>query len=132
MAADSLIAVPLPVDLVAALLKRFPGGISSVLADVAWDFLERTSEDVSEQKEGGIHWESVYLPNGTKVRTKYYGHYQEASISEGAIHWDGLTHPSMSQLASAMRGNTSNNAWKVLEVKRPNDTQWQLADYLRR
>ena len=38
---------------------------------------------------------------------------------------------SMSQLARAMRGDTSNNAWKVLEVKRPGDASWKLADFLR-
>lgn len=131
---DSFIPVPLPVDLVAAFLRRYPGGVSSVLEHVARDFLDRTADDFPDtsSKDDGVQWESLFLPDGTKIRTKYFGKYEEASISKGHIHWDGETHASMSKLASAMRGGTSNNAWKVLEIKRPFDATWNPADFLRR
>lgn len=52
-------------------------------------------------------------------------------LKVGEIRWEGKAYESMSQLARAMRGDTSNNAWKVLEVKRPGDANWKLADHLR-
>jgi hypothetical protein len=42
-----------------------------------------------------------------------------------------LPYPSFGSLANAMRGNTSNNAWKALDQKRPTDAQWQPAYLLR-
>ena len=79
-----------------------------------------------------LRWESLFLPESTEVRTKYFNEYKVAAIQGKEIVWDGETYPSMSQLARAMRGDTSNNAWKVLEVKRPSDGKWQPADFLRR
>lgn len=130
---DSFVSVPLPVDLYAELARRFPGGVSSVLEHVAQDFLERTAQDhPTYSRTQGVHWETLLLPNGTEVRTKYFGEYKIAVIKDESIVWEGVSYASMSRLARAMRGGTSNNAWKVLEVKRPNDSRWQLADVLRR
>ena len=131
---DSFVAVPLPVDLYAEFSRRYPGGVSSVMEQVAWDFLDRTADDFDAVPRGtnGVHWESLFLPEETEVRTKYFNEIKVATIKGKAIVWDGETYPSMSQLARAMRGDTSNNAWKVLEVKRPTDVKWQPADYLRR
>jgi hypothetical protein len=72
------------------------------------------------------------LPHGTELRTSHFGSYKVARIEDGAVVWEGRSFDSMSRLARAMRGNTSNNAWKVLEIKRPADDRWQLADALRR
>lgn len=98
------------------------------------DFLDRTAEDFEARTpiKQGVHWDSVFLPDGTQVRTKYYGEYQVAEIIDGKIVWKGKPFPSLSQLASAMRGDTSNNAWMVLELKRPIDSSWSPADRLRR
>ena len=132
---DSFVAVPLPVELYAEFARRYSGaGISSVIEQIAWDFLDRTAEDFEAVPRGsnGVHWESLFLPEGTEIRTKYFNEYKIANIEGKEIVWDGEIYPSMSQLARAMRGDTSNNAWKVLEVKRPSDAQWQSADFLRR
>lgn len=131
---DAFVAVPLPIELYAEFARRYPGGISSVIEHVASDFLDRTAEDFEALPRGpsGIYWESLFLPEGTQVRTKYFGKYEIAAIQNKEITWEDETYPSMSQLARAMRGNTSNNAWKVLEVKRPSDASWQPADFLRR
>lgn len=131
---DSFVAVPLPVELYAELARRYSGGVSSVIEQVVWDFLDRTADDFEAAPRGssGVHWESLFLPEGTEVRTKYFNEYKVASIQGKEIVWEGEAYPSMSQLARAMRGNTSNNAWKVLEVKRPSDAKWQPADFLRR
>jgi len=130
---DSFVAVPIPTELYDEFARRYPRGISSVLVHIARDFLERTAEDHSRKQESkGVYWESLFLPDGTQIRTKYFGEFKVAQVTDGKIHWDRKLVPSMSQLARAMRGDTSNNAWKVLELKRPTDAQWQAADFLRR
>ncbi|HEX7046642.1 MAG TPA: hypothetical protein VF275_03595 [Gammaproteobacteria bacterium] len=127
---NSFIAIPISVDLYAEISRRFPRGASSTLEQVLWDFLERTEADNIPPSEG-IYWDSLFLPSGTQVRTKYFDEYKVAKVQEKSIVWKGRSFRSMSQLAHAMRGGTSNNAWKVLEVQFPREKSWQLADYLR-
>ena len=130
---DSFVAIPVPNDLYARLASRYPSGVSSIIEHVVEDFLERTSEDfeAARAKKQGLYWESLFIPDGSQIRTKYYGNYQVAEVQAGTVVWEGEAYPSLSRLASAMRGDTSNNAWKVLEIKRPTDAVWQLADRLR-
>jgi hypothetical protein len=132
---DSFVAVPLSHDLYAQLAQRYPAGVSSVIEHVVQDFLDRTEEDFAANRENarlnGIQWDALFLPHGTQIRTKYFGKYATAEIVAGEICCDGQVHPSMSRLARAMRGDTSNNAWVVLEIKRPSDPNWIRADRLR-
>lgn len=132
---DMFVAVPLPTDLYAEFARRFPNGVSTVLEELARNFLDRTADDLddfSDRLPQGVYWEALLLPDGTEVRTKYFGEYKLAKIDKAQITWEGKVYRSMSQLARKMRGNTSNNAWKVLEIKRPTDPTWKIADYLRR
>ncbi len=133
---DSFVAVPLSHDLYAQLVKRYPTGVSSVLEHVIQDFLDRTEDNFAakrdEARENGIQWDALFLPHGTQIRTRYFGKYPIAEIVAGDILWEGQPYPSMSQLARAMRGKTSNNAWVVLELKRPTDRDWIRADRLRK
>lgn len=133
---DSFVAVPMSHDLYSQLAGRYHGGVASVVEQVVHDFLDRTAEDFAAKKPrpttSGIKWDNLFLPDGTQLRTKYYGNYQVADVERGRICWDGEEQASVAQLANAMRGNTNNNAWKVLEVKRPQDPTWQLADRLRK
>jgi len=133
---DSFVAVPLPHDLYAQLAIRYPTGVSSVLEHVIQDFLDRTEGDFAamqdKPRENGVQWDALFLPHGTQIRTKYFGKYPIAEIAAGEILWEGRNYASMSQLARAMRGNTSNNAWVVLELKRPTDRDWIRADRLRK
>ena len=133
---DSFVAVPLPHDLYAQLVRRYPTGVSSVLEHVLQDFLDRTEDDFAakqeDARENGMQWDALFLPHGTQIRTKYFGKYPIAEVATGEIHWEGQKYASMSQLARAMRGNTSNNAWVVLELKRPTDRDWIRADRLRK
>ena len=130
---DDFVCVPIPLELYAELARRQPRGVATLLADVAWAFVDRTADDVDmrPQSKSGVRWDAVFLPDGTEVRTKYFGDIKIASIEGSEIIWNGIPYESMSQLARAMRGDTSNNAWKVLEVKRPGDPNWRLADFLR-
>ena len=131
---DTFVAVPVSNELYAEFARRYPAGVSSVLEQVAQDFLDRTAEDfvALQPRAQGVYWEALFLPEGTQIRTKYFGEIKVAGIVGREILWEEKSYPSMSQLARAMRGDTSNNAWKVLEVKRPSDATWQPADYLRR
>jgi hypothetical protein len=133
IALDSFVAVPLPHDLYAQFAQRYRGGVSGVMEHVLQDFLERTADDFAPEAahRAGVQWDALLLPHGTQVRTKYYGEYAIAEVVDGKILWDGAEYPTMSQLARAMRGDTSNNAWVVLEIKRPSDSNWRLADRLR-
>jgi hypothetical protein len=133
---DSFVAVPLPHDLYAQLVMRYQTGVSSVLEHVIQDFLDRTEDDLAakqeDARENGVQWDALFLPHGTQIRTKYFGKYPIAGVVAGEILWEGQKFASMSQLARAMRGNTSNNAWVVLELKRPTDRDWIRADRLRK
>jgi hypothetical protein len=131
---NTFVSVPVSNELYAEFARRFPGGVNSALEDVVQDFLDRTAEDFAarEPRAQGIYWEALFLPEGTQIRTKHYGEFKAAEVAGGEIMWEEERYPSMSQLARAMRGDTSNNAWKVLEIKRPRDAKWQSADFLRR
>jgi len=130
---DSFVSVPLPTALVKALLTRSPHGISSLIENVVYDYLDRTEEDfMLPLKTEGVHWESLFLPSGTAVRTKYFGEYKTASVDGECILWDGKTYPSFARLTNAMRGGTMNNAWNELQIKRPTDKTWIAAQSIRR
>jgi hypothetical protein len=130
---DSFVAIPMSRELHDELARRYPNSVASVVEHVVQDFLDRMADYKSEprQKPSGVHWGSVFLPDGTQLRTKHYGSHNVADIEEGAPWWDGVKYTSIAQMANAMRGGTNNNAWKVLEVKRPQDPAWQLGDRLR-
>jgi hypothetical protein len=133
MSLDSFVALPFPHDLYLELVQRYPTGASTVVQNVVQDFLDRTAKHLAEPGETlkGVQWDALLLPHGTQARTKYFGEYLIAEIVDGKIMWKGKHYRSMSQLARAMRSNTSNNAWVTFEIKRPTDTTWRLADRLR-
>lgn len=130
---DSFVAVPIPTALYVELARRFPERVSTVIENVVTDFLERNEEDFLVVSEpAGVYWEALFLPSSTQVRTKYYGEYKVASIENESVMWDGTEYSSLAQLANAMRGNKQNNAWMVLEIKRPTDKVWMPAQALRK
>ncbi|MCP3713368.1 hypothetical protein M3I54_42070 [Paraburkholderia sp. CNPSo 3274] len=131
MSLDDFVAVPITTDLYVRLVQRFPGGVSTLIEDVVTDFLERTADDVPMPRRAGVRWEGLFLLSGTLARTHYYGEEKRAEVVGTEIIWEGETYPSFANLANAMRGDTKNNAWKVLELKRPNDPHWQPAYLLR-
>lgn len=129
---DSFIAIPLPSSLVIALLARSPH-VSDLLTNIASDFLARTETDqLATSTITGVYWESLFLPSGTQIRTKYFGEFKVASIEEDSIVWNGDHYSSFAKLVNKMRGGTINNAWKELQIKRPSDNSWVPALSLRR
>jgi hypothetical protein len=138
MTADDFVAVLLPSDLYQELAKRHPGAAAGIVADQVASFLDRTEEDFyGPAKRGtggqqGVFWEALFLPTGTQFRIRYFGKYQEGKLEGEDFIYKDKKYSSVSQMASAMRGNTSVNAWRYIEVKRPGDSAWHLALRLRR
>jgi hypothetical protein len=79
-----------------------------------------------------VWWEALFLPDGTELRTKHFGQFKLAKVDGESIVREGTVYPSPAQLTNAMRGGTSNNAWRELESKRPSDKTWVPAQTLRR
>ena len=46
-----------------------------------------------------------------------------AQVLDGKVVWEGKEFESVAQACNAMRGDTSNNAWLVMEVKLPREGQ---------
>lgn len=129
---EGIVAIPLSQHLFMRLAQRYPDGVVGVVEQVVEDFLERTKDDFVAEAAGSFMWDQLRLPSGTKIRTKYYNEYQVGEVEDGKLYWDGEEYPSMSRLARAMRGDTSNNAWVVLELQFPGENTWKLADRLRK
>ncbi len=132
---NNFVAVPIPLEIYRELLARYPDRAHAVIEDVVADFLDRTADDVPSNRRGrgaGVYWDALFLPDKTRLRTKYYGEYKYADVKADKLVYDGKIYPSVAQVTNKMRDNTSNNAWKVLEVLRPNDSQWIPADVLRK
>jgi hypothetical protein len=145
--------IPIPIDseLVGELfLRRGPkADISGWIEHVLQDYLDRTSNDdgwneeyydylnkeVSQEEFGdpkdGCRWNPLFLPNGTQIYMLYKQEKSHAVVKFGKIHFNNKTY-SPSELASAVAGNTKRNAWRDLYIKRPEDSEWSLADLLRR
>lgn len=125
--------------------------ISGWIENVVRDYLERTADDEwSEAYEiyrnnktdqldfvlkfgdpsGGVHWPPLFLPNGTSIRMVYKKQTFQAVVKNNAIDYNGSIF-SPSELARHIASGTSRNAWRDLMIKRPNDTEWHLADELR-
>ncbi len=131
---NTFVSVPLPTYLVSTLLKAHPHGISGLIEDVMNNFLDNNKEDLELDgpTTGGMHWEALFLPEKTLIRTKYFGEFKMATVKDESIVWDGHVYTSCAQLSNAMRGNKSTNAWRELQIKRPADAKWLHAQSLRR
>ncbi len=148
---DAEVSVPIPAAIYAEIVLRYRGDRDpgAVIVDVVQDFLERTFDDVvwtdtdtaiqinAEwiKKNGnpneGYHWQSVFLPNGTRLKMTYKQRDYFADIQHRkVIHEGGEVSPS--EFANRVANNTSRNAWRDIYVKRPGDSDWIFADVLRR
>lgn len=150
------IAIPIDSEIIGELYLRTgdpkvdtAGWIETVMRD----YLERTSEDrnwseayyayrenqsgsenfVAEfgDPKGGYHWAPLFLPNGTHIRMEYKKEISQATVKNNKIYFDGESY-SPSELARVIAKGTNRNAWRDLLIKRPSDTDWCLADDLRR
>src|SRR5471030_2886225 len=78
----------------------------------------------------GYQWKSLFLPEGTVLRSWSYGEYNYARVEGDRIVHQGRR-VSPNQFAQSFARSTR-NAWNDLFVRRPGDKQFKLACHLRR
>ena len=148
------VAIPIDSEIIGELFLRAgpKADISDWIENVVRDYLERTADDqwsdayyaYREQQtgvedfvaefgdpKGGYHWAPLFLPNGTLIRMDYKKDVFNAAVRNNKIEFKGECF-SPSELARIIASGPSRNAWRDLLIKRPGDTEWQLADDLRR
>ena len=131
-ALNDFVCIPIPADLYQSLAERYPDRVSTVLENITWDFLERTEEDFQSPAGGGIFWGGLPLPNGTRLRVKKSrsNEYGYGEVENDQIVHQGKPLRSPSQFACEVRNNNV-NAWFHVEIKRPHDRDWKLANTFR-
>lgn len=87
-------------------------------------------KDAEHGRGRSYRWKEVSLPHGTEVRMRYRGAYHYAGIQGDQFIMNGQ--PSSPSAFAHQVTNTSRNAWRDLEVKRPSDRGWVPAAKLRR
>src|SRR5476649_2493207 len=77
----------------------------------------------------GYQWKSLFLPEGTVLRSWSYGEHNYARVEGDQIIHDGRS-VSPNQFAQAFARSTR-NAWTDLFIRRPGDKKYTLAGRLR-
>jgi hypothetical protein len=77
----------------------------------------------------GYQWKSLFLPNGTLLRTVFNGKNFHCLVEDDRILYNEQA-VSPSGFANAV-GGVRRNAWKVVWILFPNTTVWKLAGTLR-
>ena len=94
--------------------------------------IESISDDAGPPDRGFV-WGGVLLNNGSRLRMKYKGRYEYASIRHAQIIY--RENPvSPSEFASQVAGGTNRNAWRDIEIQFPHQTEgvWTPVDVLRK
>jgi hypothetical protein len=78
----------------------------------------------------GYQWKSVFLPEGTELRSLSYGQPNSARVEGDQIIYQGRP-VSPNQFARAF-ADTSRNAWNDLSIRRPGESTFTLACVLRK
>jgi hypothetical protein len=109
-----------------------PEQLSDVIA-AAVDFWLARHEALSGAPEPvlrGYQWKSLFLPEGTMLRSWSYGEHRYAIVEGDRIMHEGVA-VSPNQFARSF-ARTTRNAWTDLSVRRPGDKTYQVASLLRR
>jgi len=77
----------------------------------------------------GYRWKSLFLPEGTVLRSWSYGDHNYARVEGDRIIHDGKS-VSPNQFAQSF-ARTTRNAWTDLYIRRPEDKQFKSACRLR-
>jgi hypothetical protein len=95
-------------------------------------WLREQSGDAASATESlrGYQWKTLFLPEGTVLRSWSYGDANLARVVGNQIIHAGRA-VSPNQFAQAF-ARTTRNAWSDLSVKRPGDKHFRLACVLRR
>jgi hypothetical protein len=110
-----------PVDIVDAAIEYW-------LENTSWK--KDLMPAVSFTDDNGYTWKEVFLPSGTKLRIKARGEFAYAEVRQDKIYFQEEP-VSPSEFANLATG-TTRNAWRDVWVRRPTDSDWKVADELRR
>lgn len=78
----------------------------------------------------GVQWKSLFLPDGTKLRTTYCDATEFAKVASDHIISDDDRRLTPSQFAN--RHAKGRNAWRFVWIRFPGDDYWTRADDCRR
>ena len=102
----------------------------AALADLAIrEWLERQRALPKAQQQRGYHWKSVFLPEGTRLRTSNYIVTRYAEIVGDDLVHEGTT-MSPNQFVQMSLGSTR-SAWHAIRIQMPGSREWVLALRLR-
>jgi hypothetical protein len=101
------------------------------MSNAEWKAADLMPETVPERHHHGYLWRPLLLPPATKIRMKYKGETHYAAIVGDQFVFDGES-ISPSEFANRVADGTNRNAWRDLWIKRPHDSEFHLADDLRR
>jgi hypothetical protein len=132
----SHVSVPVPTDLFLDLAAFLRGKGSKsdpveVIAEAVGYWMENATWKLEDLLPDalGYYWKELFLPHGTRLRMRYKGQYHYCGVDgDQLIFRDRAVSPS--EFANKVTG-TPRNAWRDLEIRRPNDDDWLPADQLR-
>ncbi|SFV04592.1 hypothetical protein [Pseudoduganella namucuonensis] len=132
----TVVSVQVPTDTLLKLLGHLKeqGGkrdVSQAMSLALCEWLARqTGAPPEEPLMRGYQWKSLFLPEGTCLRSWSYGQPNYARVVGDQIIHDGRA-VSPNQFARSF-ARTNRNAWDDLLVKRPQDKGWKKASILRK
>ncbi|MES2114506.1 MAG: hypothetical protein V4578_05115 [Pseudomonadota bacterium] len=136
---ESTVSLPLHSTTVSRLIEylRASHGGPQDVADVIGTAVDGwLAAQLAQQSGADVHgvrgyqWKSLFLPEGTVLRSWSYGEHNYARVEgDRIIHRGRAVSPN--QFAQSF-ARTTRNAWKDLFVRRPGDKRFHLADCLRR
>jgi hypothetical protein len=123
---------PVLLQLIAHLEKHGgPQDLSAaILAAVELWLCEQQSPHPGQPPLHGYQWKSLFLPEGTRLRSWSYGEHNYAEVVGDQIIHNGHA-VSPNQFARSF-ARSNRNAWSDLSVRRPGDKKWTVASRLRR
>lgn len=120
--------------------ERTGDDLSTIIATAVTDWLARQADPSQPdacpaaqrgpERCSGYQWKSLFLPEGTLLRSWSHGDCRDAQVIGGRIMHGG-TSVSPNQFARSY-ARTVRNAWRDLLVRRPGDTMFYTASRLRR
>jgi hypothetical protein len=101
-----------------------------IAAEAIDEWVRRHSPDaISNPLVHGYQWKSVFLPDGTLLRTVFGGKNHHCMVEADRLIYNGKA-ISPSRFVNAV-GGIRRNAWRCIWVLFPNTNDWKLADTLR-
>ena len=130
------LSVDIPQALMLALLQHLANRRGACTLDrAAADALQtwlsaQTGAPPSGPVLRGYQWKTLFLPEGTCLRSWSYGEHNYARVIGDEIIHEGKS-VTPNQFARSF-ARTERNAWRDLYIKRPEDKKYQLAGRLRK